>query len=364
MSSHEDDVLNQRKAQVLEVIVTEYITTGQPVSSQHVTHQGAIGASSATVRAEMASLEHDGFLIQPHTSAGRIPTDKAYRYFVDHLTAPGVLGDVETKTVSDFFDHVYGEVEDLLERTSGLLSSLTSYAAVVVGPGHSEVPVRSLQLVSLSSRVVLLVVVFSDGGIEKRTLEFGRDVTEEELDASNHELSDLGEYKTLSAIVETGQRNSSHAEGVQAVLASCFSAFREFQSRQIQENVFVGGPSKVAASFDTAETIRDVLSTLEEQLVLVTLLRDVMGRGMSVAIGEEHGYRPLASCAVVVAPVTIDGQASGTIGLLGPTRMNYPQALAAAHVVSEGLGDHFAHSLSYGAPHELLEGEPKGSRHA
>jgi heat-inducible transcriptional repressor len=105
------------------------------------------------------------------------------------------------------------------------------------------------------------------------------------------------------------------------------------------DQVFVGGPSRLAESFDAVETVRSVLGILEQQLVVVTLLRDVLGRGLSVSIGTEHGYEPLASCAVVVAPVSVDGQELGAVGLLGPTRMNYPGALAAAHVVGERLGE-------------------------
>ncbi|HXW38697.1 MAG TPA: heat-inducible transcriptional repressor HrcA, partial [Acidimicrobiales bacterium] len=171
--------LSERKAAILEAIVTEYIGSAQPVGSHHVAESAGVNVSSATVRSEMVALEREGYLEQPHTSAGRIPTDKGYRFFVDHLARPGVLGPVQRQKVSRFFEQVHGEMEDMLERTSGLLSDLTSYAAVVVGPTHDPAAIRHVQLVGLGPRLGLLVVVLADGAVEKRTLEFAEDVSDE-----------------------------------------------------------------------------------------------------------------------------------------------------------------------------------------
>src|ERR1039457_7544493 len=128
--------LEARRAAILEAVVTEYIGTAEPVGSSHVATAPGVEVSSATVRSEMVALERDGYLVQPHTSAGRIPTDKGYRFFVDHLTEPGVLGPIQHRAVSAFFDQVHVEMETMLERATGLLTELTSYAAVVVGPSH------------------------------------------------------------------------------------------------------------------------------------------------------------------------------------------------------------------------------------
>src|SRR3984885_10403196 len=137
--------LGSRRAAILEAVVAEYIGTAVPVGSSHVANAPGVHVSSATVRADMVALEQDGYLVQPHTSAGRIPTDKGYRFFVDHLTEPGVLGPIQHRQVCSFFDQVHGEMEDMLERTTGLLSELTSYAAVVVGPSHDTASIRAVQ---------------------------------------------------------------------------------------------------------------------------------------------------------------------------------------------------------------------------
>src|SRR5580700_4187612 len=168
-----EDELDPRKAAILNAVVSEYIETAEPVGSAHITGTPGVEVSSATVRSDMAALERDGYLTQPHTSAGRIPTDKGYRFFVDTLGSPGALGPVQRQEVRRFFAHVHGAVEDLLGHTSGLLANLTDYAAVVVGPTHDTATIRSLQLVDLGPNLALLVVVLSDGAVEKRAVEIG-----------------------------------------------------------------------------------------------------------------------------------------------------------------------------------------------
>lgn len=336
--------LDPRKAAILEAIVSEYIGTAQPVGSQHAARAAGINVSSATVRAEMVALERDGYLVQPHTSAGRIPTDKGYRFFVDQLTEPGILGPAQRQKVAKFFQQVHGEMEDMLERTSGLLSDLTSYAAVVLPPGHESAAVRSVQLVGLAPRLALLVVVLADGAVDKRTLDLPDDVGDDVLAAAGATVQALAASRPLGATEEqvvTGDRVLDDVVGL------ALRAMKDLASTE-GDRVIVGGSSRLAAAFDAVETVRSVLASLEQQLVIVSLLRDVLERGLSVAIGMEHGYEPLASCAVVVAPLSVDGHEAGAVGLLGPTRMNYPQALAAARVVSDRLGERLGGSADGG----------------
>jgi heat-inducible transcriptional repressor len=327
--------LNERQAAILEAVVTEYIGSAEPVGSSHVASAPGVQVSSATVRSEMVALEREGYLVQPHTSAGRVPTDKGYRFFVDHLTQPGMLGPTQQRKVLTFFDEVHGQMEDLLERTSGLLSDLTSYAAVVVGPSHETATILSVQVVGLAPRRALLVTVLSDGGVEKGTLELPDDAGDDALLRAGEHLSAHLVGRSSSAGWSVPPTGDAALDMVVDAAAQTFALMAPAMG---SDQVFVGGPSRLAEAFDAVETVRNVLSILEQQLVVVTLLRDVLGRGLSVAIGTEHGFEPLASCAVVVAPVSIDGIELGAVGLLGPTRMDYPRALAAAHVVGERLG--------------------------
>jgi heat-inducible transcriptional repressor len=329
--------LDSRKAAVLNAVVTEYIGSSQPVGSQHVVDAPGVNVSSATVRSDMAALERDGYLMQPHTSAGRIPTDKGYRFFVDHLGGPGSLDPGERQTVRRFFDHAHGEIEQMLAKTSKLLTDLTDCTAMVVGPSHESAAIRSVQLVGLGPHLVLVVVVLADGAVQKQTIELLEEADEAVLAVAAQHLSShvLGTSLAQVAAVLPGTGDRRTDSVVKAGLGALRTLRRHGQSEQL----FVGGSSRMAEAFDAVDTVRSVLSILEQQLVVVTLLRDILDTGLSVAIGAEHGVEPLASCAIVVMPVEVDGMETGTIGLLGPTRMNYPQALAAARVVGTRLGE-------------------------
>ncbi len=344
--SRTDDVasdpggLGARKAAILNAVVTEYIASAQPVGSQHVVDAPGVSVSSATVRSDMASLEREGFLAQPHTSAGRIPTDKGYRFFVDHLSGPGSLDPVGRQQVRQFFDHAHGEIELMLEQTSGLLADLTDCTAMVVGPSHESAAIRSVQLVGLGSRLALLVVVLADGAVQKQSIEFTDEVDEGRLADAAARLAAHALGLPLTQVTATTAGTGDPA--TDAVVAAGLAGLRSLGQVEGAEQLFVGGSSRMAAAFDAVDTVRSVLTILEQQLVVVTLLRDILDTGLSVAIGTEHGVEPLASCAIVVMPVSVDGVEAGTIGLLGPTRMNYPLALAAARVVGDGL----SHRLS------------------
>jgi heat-inducible transcriptional repressor len=328
--------MDARKAAILNAVVTEYIGSAQPVGSQHVVNAPGVSVSSATVRSDMASLEREGYLTQPHTSAGRIPTDKGYRFFVDHV-GTGSLDPGGRQQVRRFFDHAHGEIEQMLERTSGLLADLTDCAAMVVGPSHESAAIRSVQLVGLGPRLALLVVVLADGAVLKQSVELPYDVDDALLaDAAGR----LAAHALGLPVTQVPAEPSPSGDAtLDTVVLAAAAAVRGLGVLEGAEQLFVGGSSRMAAAFDAVETVRSVLTILEQQLVVVSLLRDILDTGLTVAIGTEHGVEPLASCAIVVMPFSVDGEEAGTIGLLGPTRMNYPLALAAARVVGDRLGE-------------------------
>lgn len=331
-------MLDDRKAAILRAVVEEYIQTAQPVGSAAVSRIPELSVSSATVRNEMGVLEREGYLTQPHTSAGRIPTDKGYRFFVDHLDPAGRLDAGQTQKVRSFFARAHGELERMLGDTSKLLSGLTDYAAVVVREGEPA-RVRSVQLVGLAPRVVLVVVVFATGAVDKRTIELLPD----EPEPSDTQIAAASVHLSASMVGEIlGRHGPLLPTGdltVDRLVALALDALmRSESSGDSHSQVFVGGAARMAEAFDAVATIRQVLDILEQQFVLVTLIRDVLDRGLSVAIGAEHGVQPLAECSIVVAPYQVEGERAGTVGILGPTRMHYDQALAAVAVVSKRLG--------------------------
>jgi len=333
-------MLDDRKAAILTAVVEEYIRTAAPVGSGHVAQMRELSVSSATVRNEMSMLENEGYLIQPHTSAGRIPTDKGYRFFVDSL-APGVLGAPQNQQVRTFFARAHGALEQMLADTSRLLSAVTDYAAVVVAPAAEATTIRSAQLVGLGGRVALLVIVLSNGSIEKRSVELPVECSEASITAASVHLAGQLAGRTWGApavVRPTGE------PGVDALVSRAVDSFRDAGTPE-GDHIFVGGVSRMADAFDAVDTIRGVLGILEQQYVVVGLISDILDRGLTVSIGTEHGVGPLADCSVIVAPYEVGGEPVGSVGILGPTRMHYDQALAAVAVVSRRLG----RALSEGA---------------
>jgi heat-inducible transcriptional repressor len=331
-------MLDERKAAILLAIVREHIATGQPVGSALIAREPGVQVSSATVRNEMAVLEQEGYLQQPHTSAGRVPTDKAYRVFVDHLTTPGTLDAARAQQVREFFATTHGALERMLHDTTRLLSKMTDHAAVVMGPPAEVATVRSAQLVGLSARLVMAVAVLSNGAVENETIELHDDVSDAVVASASAALSRHLVGRSLSerlVVAATGDAAVDRLVGAAGDLLT--SAIG-----RDDEHVYVGGTASLAAAFQAVDVVRSVLTALEQQYVVVTLLRDMIDRGLSVAIGAEHGIEPLSVCSVVVAPYLVDGEPVGTVGLLGPTRMDYPQALAAVEVVSRRLGQHLS----------------------
>jgi len=326
-------MLDDRKSAILRAVVQQYIETAQPVGSGAIAADPDVSVSPATVRNEMTSLERDGYLVQPHTSAGRIPTEKGYRFFVDSLGDPADFQGVEVRQVTQFFSHAQGELEGLLRSASHLLSRLTATAAVVVGEPDASGVVRSVQLVGMSATSVLVVAVVSTGDVLKRTIDRPEGATDDVL----------ADAQALAAAALVGRAVTDSAgpapedSTVAAVLARNACVVMAGAIGPEQHRMYVDGTSQIAGAFDAADTVREVLVILEQQLTVVSLLHDVLDRGLSVAIGSETGVAPLSECSVVVAPFLIDGAHAGTIGVLGPTRMNYRDTLAAVGAVSSQL---------------------------
>jgi heat-inducible transcriptional repressor len=334
--------LDERKAAILRAVVEEYVETAQPVGSQTIARGSELGVSSATVRNEMTVLERDGYLTQPHTSSGRVPTDLGYRFFVDHFTETGDLPVPQRRDVADFFASAHRALEDLLHETSGLLARVSRHAAVVVGPQPDAANIRSVQLVALQPRVVLVVLVLSNGVIEKDVLTLADDVDEDRVAAATAVL-DEGlrgvAWGALPDLVETG------APDIDGLVNMARDALASRAGEGATEPVYVGGASRLAAeqsAFPTTERAARLLEMLEHQVVVVSLVHELLNRGLTVSIGSENSLDDLRDCSIVLAPYQVDGHEAGVVGVLGPTRMDYRHALAAVSMVSQQLGRHLS----------------------
>jgi heat-inducible transcriptional repressor len=337
--SETDQALDDRKSAILRAIVEEYIGSAQPVGSQTIAQTRDLGVSAATVRNEMSALEREGYIAQPHTSAGRIPTDKGYRFYVDRFTGEGSLPAPQRREVADFFTSAARVMDDLLHDTSLLLARLTSHAAVVVGPQPDVAVVCSVTLVRLQPRVVLTVAVLSNGAVEKEHIVVDEDVSDDDVSQATALLSRHLLGATFAAItdppVPAGRADTAH----RLVVMVCEGLRRSASIGT--EPLFVGGASRLAAereAFANTQVAAHLLELLEEHVVMVAVMRELLGPGVTVRIGSEHARDDLRDCSVVLAPYLIEGQPGGTVGVLGPTRMDYRQAQAAVATVSRQLG--------------------------
>jgi heat-inducible transcriptional repressor len=334
--------MDDRKAAILKALIEEFVETGQPVGSNTVARGAGLGVSSATVRNEMAILEREGYVTHPHTSAGRIPTDKGYRHFVDHLARTKELQPASRQAVTSFFATAHHALEDMLHETSLLLSRITTHAAVVIGPQPDSARVRSVQLVRLHETSLLVVAVLSNGHVERQFIELAAEVDESRIGAA-------------TAVLDTQLRDAAFADlpalratGDLATDQLCRQARDALVGRaagRATEPVYVGGASRIAADLDAftaGETVGRLLEVLEHQYLVVSLVRDLIDQGVTVRIGAENQLQDLRECSVVLARFDVEGRVGGTVGVLGPTRMNYPQAMAAVAAVSRRLGEHLS----------------------
>ena len=324
--------LSRRGEAVLRAVVEEYIACSTPVGSLRVCDLENLDVSSATVRKEMVMLEEIGYLKQPHVSAGRVPTVAGYRYFVDCLMEPLELSEETSKKVSELFQNASGELASFLVSLSSFLSEITDCTSVVVAPNSAVSTVCSVQLVELSSRVVLVVAVLSTGAVERRALELSKPIDSEELLVASEVLTSALFSLPLTSKVTfraPSEKTQVLAENAAAALQASPSGFGL--------PIFVGGQAALATAFvDSAVTVR-MLDLFDHRGILLAVLQDIVDRGLEVAIGREVGLDPPAECSVVVSPYEVDGQLAGSLAVIGPTNMNYQSNLAAVSTMSSQL---------------------------
>jgi heat-inducible transcriptional repressor len=331
--------LDERKSAILRSIVEHYVSSAQPVGSQTVTQATGLGVSAATVRNEMSVLERDGLIAQPHTSAGRVPTDAGYRYYVDHLAGAGALAAADRRRIADFFTTASLAMDELLHETSQLLARVTAHAAVVIGPQADAVTVRSAHVAQLQPRLLLAVLVMSNGAVEKETVTLDDDAEPDDVAVASTRLAAhlmdrrLAELPAAAYAAAPGSRADAIAQ------ASC-DALAAHVGRHHGEPLYVGGVSNLAAEQEAfaSTTASGLLELLEQHVVLCALLRELLGPGLTVRIGAENELADLRECSLVLAPYVVEGEAVGTVGVLGPTRMDYRTAQAAVSTVSRQLG--------------------------
>jgi heat-inducible transcriptional repressor len=332
--------LSERKAAILHALVRLYIRTGEPVGSEALTAASGLGVSSATIRNELAALEELGYLTQPHTSAGRAPTDLAYRYYVDLLPARPRIRDAERRAIVGFFDEALADVDQILRGTTTLLSKLTRYASLALAPSPRDAIIARCELVNLGTSTLLLVV-FDTGRVEKRLVDLADKLTPQQLEDISRSMTEAFHGKSAAAARDVAEDLARSKPGFErAGYARVAEALASIQLAAEVEHLLLGGVANIAAdeTFHRRETLQRIIEALEHESEILRLLREAADTPpIRVTIGRENPMPEMWETSLVAAPYAAGGGAVGMIGVVGPTRMDYGSAISAVRMVAERL---------------------------
>jgi heat-inducible transcriptional repressor len=337
---------DERRLEVLRAIVQDYVSTNDPVGSKALAERHDLGVSPATIRNDMAVLEEQGYITQPHTSAGRVPTDKGYRLFVDKLSAVKPLSVAERRAIERFLDGAV-DLHDVLSRSVRLLAQLTRQVAVVQYPTLSRSAVRHLEVVQLSAARLMLVLITDTGRVEQRVVEAPVDTDAEAV----------AELRTLLNSAFTGVKLAEAGDKVpdlldtaplhlRGLVATISATLLETLIEPSEDRLVIGGTANLTrgTALDFPGTVRPLLEALEEQVVVLRLMGQVDASTVLVRIGEENAHEALSGASFVSVGYGSTNRALGGLGVVGPTRMDYPGNIAAVRAVARYVGHLLAES--------------------
>jgi heat-inducible transcriptional repressor len=328
-----EDALSERAQQLLRALIENYIRDGQPVGSRVLSREAGLQLSSATIRNVMADLEEWGFVTSPHTSAGRIPTDKGYRFFVDTLLQVQPLDGAAVTELRRQLDGSHENKKALVAVASQLLSSVTRLAGVVTLPRSPVARTTQIEFVSLSENRVLVILVFDDHEVQNRIIQLERHYSAEELKRASNYLNEQLRGRSLAQLRDelVRQMRETHADMNRIMLDAIAVAQRFFDDEQKDrvEYVIAGETNLMGmAELSSVEKLRRLFEAFNEQREVLHLLDHSLGaEGVQIFIGHESGYQILDVCSVVTAPYTKGDAVVGVLGVIGPTRMAYERVI-------------------------------------
>ncbi|HEX6967524.1 MAG TPA: heat-inducible transcriptional repressor HrcA [Micromonosporaceae bacterium] len=332
--------LDERKLEVLRAIVEDYVATQEPVGSKALVERHQLGVSPATVRNDMAVLEEEGYIRQPHTSAGRVPTDRGYRLFVDRLSRVKPLSAAERRAIERFLAGAV-DLNDVVHRAVRLLAQLTRQVAVVQYPSLSRSSVRHLELVPISTTRIMLVMIANTGRVEQRVVELPGPVPYDDVSdlrrLVNEKLAGKRLVDTPPLVQDLVDEAAPHLHPAMSALAT---VLLETLVERHDERVALAGTANLArTAYDFKGSLRPILEALEEEVVLLKLVGEVTPSATRVRIGDENEIDTLRSTSVVSTGYGPGSTMVGGMGVLGPTRMDYPSTIAAVRAVARYVGD-------------------------
>ena len=333
-------MVEDRKLAVLRAIVEDYVSTHEPVGSKALVERHRLGVSPATVRNDMAALEDEGLIAQPHTSAGRIPTEKGYRLFVDRLSEVKPLSAAERRAITTILQGAV-DLDDVVTRSVRLLAQLTRQVAVVQYPTLSRSTVRHVELVMLSTTRMLVVLILSTGRVEQRVVELPDPLDDDSLALVRQGVNRtvVGE-RIVDAVDKLASLPDQFPNDQRALLSMLVAALIEAMSdHRSDERVIVGGTANLARYGEgLGLSIQPLLEALEEHVLLLKILGEASSPStLTVRIGSEVPHEGFSTTSVVTTGYGPGDEALGTLGVLGPTRMDYPGAMASVRAVAQYL---------------------------
>lgn len=337
MPAQPPDGLNARRGRILGIIVGDYIANAAPVGSEHIARQYTLGVSSATIRNDMASLEDEGYIAQPHTSAGRIPSDKGYRYFVEVLMEQVDLpAETQEQVRAGLVNE--GDIEDWTRSATGLLSQLAQSMGLITVPRANKARFKHLELVSVQDTVALLIVVLQEGRVRQQLLHLDAPRTQEELSVLSHRVSaSLVGYSAAQVA-----QHADSASGLEEVVVRTAARIMETEDAPRADDVHYGGLRSLLQEpeFGSSQRLRTLMEMVDDREFLLGLLNRVAtDADARVVIGGENPEEALKDFSIVVAPYGRPGEMGGTIAVMGPTRMRYGHAIAAVRYLAQSMTD-------------------------
>jgi len=332
-------MLTERQRMILLAIVDNYIQYAEPVGSRTISKRGDIGFSSATIRNEMADLEELGYLEQPHTSAGRIPSNKGYRFYVDHLVREPIKSIEEVHRIRRLFTDQFYEFEQVMNHAANILSSLTNYTSFALGQEINHTRLKTIQMIPLDERSAVLILVTDKGKVESRTFVIPEGMNRDDLQKMVNFLNSrlqgtlMAElqHRLQNEVAVEIQRYVQDYEQILKVIENTFN-------KQKNERVFMKGTTNILMQpeFRDVDKIRDILNLFEQNDVLIRLFGSRKD-GIEVRIGTENKEEAVSDCSIITATYHFNNRPVGTVGILGPTRMEYGKVIAILHGLSGNI---------------------------
>ncbi|GIP39579.1 heat-inducible transcription repressor HrcA [Paenibacillus sp. J31TS4] len=332
-------MLTERQRMIMTAIVDDYIRSAEPVGSRSISKRGDIAFSPATIRNEMSDLEEMGYLEQPHTSAGRIPSNKGYRYYVDHLVKYGTLSGHELNVMKVFFAEKIQEMEQIFQQIASVLSHLTNYTSIVLGPEVFSATLKHLQIIPLDEQSGVAIIVTNTGHVENKVIRFPEGITAADIEKTVHILN--AKLKNVPLLQLRARLYNEISEELTRYVNGCEELVKALETAidtDEQDRIYMSGTTNmlIQPEFKDVDKLKHLLDLLGETPTIARLLTSIP-EGIQVRIGTENSLDAIADCSLITASYSLGGQNLGTIGILGPTRMDYARVLSLLDHLSKDM---------------------------